>query len=116
MIMPRGTTRFRKPDEQTVIPVKRALEGSYPHTLRHSLPLGALRQHARLSIGVGGVAGGVMLLAANTMSILVGGGSFSLVPLLANAALVFGGVMFLRERRRAARVEGERATRSLAAG
>jgi hypothetical protein len=60
--------------------------------------------------------GGVMLLAANTMSILVGAGPFSFVPLLANAALVFGGVMFLRERRKAERLESEPARRSRAAG
>ena len=97
-----------------MIPVKKHLEGLHPLTLRHRIPAGVLRQHARLSIGVGGVVGGVMLIAANTMSILVGGGSFSLIPLLANAALVFGGVMFLRERRRAGRLESEQATRSLA--
>jgi hypothetical protein len=87
--------------ELTVLPVQKQQSGKFS---RVSLALTAaeLRQHGRLSVGVGGVIGGTMLLAANTMSILVGAATFSAVPFLANAALVFGGVMFLRERRKAA--------------
>ena len=66
--------------------------------------LSTIRQPARLSIGVAGVLGGAMLFTNNVASIIVvGGGVFPWVPLAANAALVFGGVMFFREYRRAAR-------------
>ena len=77
--------------------------------MRRSMP--ALRQHARLSIGVAGAVGGSMLLAVNISSIVAGAASFALVPLAANAALLFGGVMFLRERSKAADRSPEPPTR-----
>jgi hypothetical protein len=59
-----------------------------------------LAQHARLAIGVSGLAGGVMLLGSNVLFLVLAGAStLPWVPLLANAALIFGGAMFLRERR-----------------
>ncbi len=70
----------------------------------------AALQHARLSIGVGGLLGGTLLLAGNAVGILLGAASFSPVPLAANAALIFGGIMFLRERRRHMCGESERAS------
>ena len=62
----------------------------------------ALVQAARLSIGVGGIAGGAFLFATNIAAALTtAGSSIPWVPLSANLALVFGSVMFLREFRRA---------------
>jgi hypothetical protein len=72
-------------------------------TQRHRVGLAAFQQHARLSIGVAGSVGGAVLLASNIASIVFGGAAVALVPLAANAALIFGGAMFLRERRRVAR-------------
>ncbi len=58
-------------------------------------------QHARLAIGVGGLAGGAVLLSSNVMYLLLSGATvLPWTPLLANVALIFGGAMFLRERRR----------------
>lgn len=58
-------------------------------------------QHARLAIGVGGLAGGAVLLSSNLMYLILSGATaLPWTPLLANAALIFGGAMFLRERRR----------------
>lgn len=58
-------------------------------------------QHARLAVGVGAVAGGLVLLSSNVLFLaLTGGAALPWTPLLANAALIFGGAMFLRGRRR----------------
>lgn len=67
-----------------------------------SLTRHRLTQHGRLSIGVGGIGGGLVLLTSNTLTLLaVGATTLPWVPLVANCALIFGGVMFLREYRRA---------------
>ena len=76
----------------------------------------ALRQPARLSIGVSGIAGGMLLLSANVAALVVSGGALSFVPLAANVALVFGGIMFLREYRLAARRLDDQAKGSHHAG
>jgi hypothetical protein len=57
-----------------------------------------------------------MLLATNAIGVVVGGGAFAPVPFLANAALIVGGIMFLRERRRAARPEREQPARDPGSG
>ncbi len=68
-----------------------------PSTLQRA----ALAQHSRLAIGVGGISGGLVLLGANITYLVVSAATtIPWTPLLANAALIFGGVMFLRERRR----------------
>lgn len=68
-----------------------------------------LAQHARLAVGVSGVTGGLVLLGANTLYLIIANVAVvPWTPLLANAALIFGGTMFLREyrRRRPARRDG----------
>ena len=70
----------------------------------------ALRQGARLFIGVGGTLGGALLLATNLLGVVgAGAGALPWVPLSANVGLLFGGVMFLREYRRAS-LEHNRST------
>lgn len=59
-----------------------------------------LAQHGRLAAGVSGVAGGLVLLGANSLYLsLVTVAAVPWTPLLANVALIFGGAMFLREHR-----------------
>lgn len=61
-----------------------------------------LAQHGRLSMGVGGIGGGLLLLTTNAFALITAGvTTLPWVPLVANCALIFGGVMFLREYRRA---------------
>jgi catechol 2,3-dioxygenase-like lactoylglutathione lyase family enzyme len=52
-----------------------------------------VRRKVALTIGVGGTLGGGILLASN----LFLAGAATAVPLAANAALILGGAMFLRE-------------------
>ncbi len=62
------------------------------------------RRGAQLALAVGGVGGGLLLLASNLAAFFLAGvAPTSAVPLLANAALVFGGAMFAREFRRSGR-------------
>ena len=57
-----------------------------------------LVQGARLSIGIGGIVGGALLLATNVaMTLTTTTASVPWLPLSANLALVFGSAMFLRE-------------------
>lgn len=78
------------------------------HTLRtrqeHPLSWPAIRRHGRLAIGLGGTLGGGLLLGSNVAyAVMSGAASVPWMPLLANAGLIFGGAMFLREYRRAQR-------------
>jgi hypothetical protein len=74
-----------------------ALEPSRPST---ALRRAQLVQHARLSVGVSGIAGGIVLLGSNVLFlVLTGAQALPWTPLLANVALIFGGAMFLREYR-----------------
>lgn len=67
---------------------------------RRALTWPVVRQTGRLAIGVGGTLGGAILLATNVIPVAAGTGALHWVPLLANAALIFGGAMFLREYRK----------------
>jgi hypothetical protein len=59
------------------------------------------RQALNLSVAVAATAGGAVLLASNIAVLVVAQlPSLPWVPLSANIALVFGGVMFAREYRR----------------
>jgi hypothetical protein len=69
------------------------------------------RQAGRLTIGVGGTVGGAVLLATNLLPVVSGVGVAHWVPLAANAALIFGGAMFLREYRRGATARREASDR-----
>ena len=75
------------------------------------------RQHARLAIGVVSSAGGVVLLASNVLQLATTSAvALPLVPLVANAALIFGGAIFLRAHRHdAAKRSTERALEPAAA-
>ncbi len=67
---------------------------------RLSLAWPRVRQQGRLAVGVSATAGGAWLLVTNLAHVAaVGLTASGLVPLTANAALLFGGVMFLREYR-----------------
>ena len=69
-----------------------------PSRARHGLTWPRARQLGRLGVGVGAATGGTWLLVSNLSHVTaVGLTAPALVPLAANAALVFGGVMFLRE-------------------
>jgi hypothetical protein len=58
-------------------------------------------QVINLSVGVAGTLGGALLLASNLAVLVVAqAGTVPWLPLGANAALVFGGLMFVREYRR----------------
>lgn len=60
-----------------------------------------LRRHVQLAIGVGATLGGAVLLGSNiTYLVMSGASALPWVPLVANAALIFGGAMFLRLSRR----------------
>lgn len=76
----------------------------------HPLSRPALQRHGRLALGVSGTLGGGVLLSTNiTYLVLSGATTLPWIPLLANAALIFGGAMFLREYRRSPLTrEGER--------
>ena len=59
------------------------------------------RQVLNLSVAVAGTLGGAVLLSSNVAVLLLAQvGVVSWIPLAANAALLFGGVMFAREYRR----------------
>jgi len=61
----------------------------------------AVRQAMNLSVAVGGTVGGAILLASNLAIVFSAQlSSIPWIPLSANAALVFGGLMFAREYRR----------------
>lgn len=58
----------------------------------------------QLAAAVGGIGGGVILLGSNVaVQVLAGVAPASPVPLAANAALIFAGIMFAREFRRSGR-------------
>lgn len=58
-------------------------------------------QHTRLAIGVSSIAGGVVLLGSNVLFLtLARVVTLPWTPLLANVALIGGGIMFLRERQK----------------
>lgn len=61
----------------------------------------SVRQVLNLSVGVAGTLGGVLLLTSNLAVLVVAQvGAVPWLPLGANAALLFGGLMFVREYRR----------------
>lgn len=68
------------------------------------LALPPLRQQLNIAVSVGGTVGGSILLGCNLLYVALApitlGAAW--VPLVANVALLFGGVMFAREYRRAA--------------
>jgi hypothetical protein len=63
-----------------------------------------LRQQLNLAVAVGGSAGGLILLSSNLLYLMLAPVTGSpWIPLSANLALVFGGIMFAREYRRGRR-------------
>ena len=67
-----------------------------PH--RRALVVAHARRKFNLAIGVGGTVGGAVLLGANvTYLALANLPVVPWLPLVANAALILGGAMFLRE-------------------
>ena len=78
--------------------------GPPEHSPPRALTRASVVRVGTLVIGAGGTAGGALLLAVNLAGAAAAGwGSIPWVPISANAALLFGGVMFLREHRRRAR-------------
>lgn len=66
-----------------------------------ALTIPPVRQQLNLAVAVGGTAGGLILLSSNLLYVAlapVAGNPW--IPLSANLALVFGGIMFAREYRR----------------
>jgi hypothetical protein len=65
------------------------------------LAISQFRQQLSLAAGVGGIGGGVLLLATNLAFLAMAPvAALPWVPLSANVALIFGGLMFVREYRR----------------
>jgi hypothetical protein len=66
-----------------------------------ALALPTARQAVNLSVAVAGTVGGSVLLASNIAFIVAASiTALPWIPLTANAALIFGGLMFAREYRR----------------
>jgi len=75
----------------------------YPAQLHdvRALARPSVRQALNLSVSVAGTLGGALLLTSNIAIVLIGHvGTIPWLPLGANAALLFGGLMFAREYRR----------------
>lgn len=67
----------------------------------HPISWPAVRRHGQLAIGVAGTLGGGVLLSTNIVYLVMSGAAtLPWVPLIANAALILGGALFLREHRR----------------
>lgn len=67
----------------------------------HALARPSAKRVLNLSVAVAGTVGGAVLLSSNVAVLLLAHvGVVSWIPLAANAALLFGGVMFAREYRR----------------
>lgn len=61
----------------------------------------SVRQVLNLSVGVAGTLGGALLLTSNLAVLVIAQvGTVPWLPLGANVALLFGGLMFAREYRR----------------
>ena len=93
-------TRNQTPDVECMEPMKDHPTAKLVVRKQHRLAWPQARQHARLAIGVVSSAGGIVLLASNVLQLaMTSAGALPWVPLVANAALIFGGAMFLRAHR-----------------